>query len=470
MSNRSLSEIIADFTLNFTLDAVPKEVQDYAKLMIIDSMGVAIASHHLEDTEIVRKVVTGFSGKLESTLWGTQQKVSMADAVLANGAMIHGLDYDDTHVAGVVHPSASVVSTALSVGEAVGADGKDMLSAIICGWEIIIRLALAAKGKFHDHGFHATGIVAPFASACVAAKLLKLPHNALVNALGICGSQAAALQQFLHDGSSVKKLHPGWASHSAIYALMMAKEGIRGPHKIFEGNYGLYASHLGTIEGVMEAFDDLGQTWRTTEISVKLYPCCHFIHSFIDCVKYLQEEHGFAVDEIQRIECRTEKRFAKVVCQPEEAKKRPVSDYAMRFSLPYIVSMAILKGNVSPMQIDMKYLDDEKVKQLIDKFDCITDETTHNVGHFPGWVKIMLKNGAEYLKIQKYERGAAENPISEYDVITKFRNNVSVHLDQERTERLMDKLKRFDQLANITELLNDLLIEHKTDMEENVCQ
>jgi 2-methylcitrate dehydratase PrpD len=459
MNKPSVSEIIADYTLQFSLKNVPTEVQEYAKLMILDAIGGAVAAFHLEHAKSVRNVALDFASRPDSTLWGTTKKVGMADAVLANAALIHGMDYDDTHVGGVVHPSASVVSTAFTVGEAAGASGREILEAVICGYEIIIRLALAARGGFHDRGFHGTGIVAPFASACVAAKLLHFPQNILIQALGICGSQAAALQEFLHDGSWVKKIHPGWGSHAAIYALMMAKGGLTGPYEVFEGSFGLYASHLGTAEGVREAFDDLGKKWLTTQISVKLYPCCHMIHSFCDCIFALQKEYKFSAEEIKEIECRIEKRCYHIVCSPEQAKKRPTSDYGMRFSLPYIVAMAVLKGKVSPLEIDERYMKDPEVLALIDKIKGVEDEEVKNPGHFPGWVKVTLRDGTVHQKIQSYERGAAENPIAAQDVITKYNNNASVNLSLNQVKRVLDNTIHLDKLSKINTLIDNLVIE-----------
>lgn len=455
----SLSERIAEYTLQFSLTDVPQKVQDHAKLMITDALGGAMAAYHLKHAVSARKVAEDFGSRPESTLWGTKKKVGMADAVLANAALIHGMDYDDTHVGGVVHPSASVVSTAFTVGEAVGATGEEILAAIICGYEIIIRLALAAQGGFHDRGFHGTGIVASFAAACVAAKLLKFPQHVLVHALGICGSQAAALQEFLHDGSWVKKIHPGWGSHAAIYALMLAKGGLTGPYEVLEGGYGLYQTHLGTVEGVVEAFADLGQKWLTTEIAVKLYPCCHMIHSFSDCIFALLTQHKFSAKDVKEIECRIEKRCYHIVCSPEQAKKRPASDYGMRFSLPYIVAMSVLTGKVSPLEIDEQHMKNPAVIELIDKIRCVEDEGVKNPGHFPGWIKVTLYDGTVYQQVQKYERGAAENPIKQQDVITKYNNNALINLSQEQVKNILDRITHLDKLLNIRELIGDLVIE-----------
>ena len=380
----ALSERIADFTERFALMDVPGEVREHVKLMTLDAIGVAMASYRLPHARAVRAAVLEQGGQPVGTLWGTRRKSSVADAVLANSALIHGMDYDDTHVAGVVHPSASVVATAFTVGEATGASGRDVFEAIILGHEILIRLALAADGGFHDRGFHCSGVVAPFAAACVASKLMQLPGSVLIHALGICGSQAAALQEFLHDGAAVKKIHPGWGCHSALYALAMARQGLTGPREVFEGGYGLYASHIGSVSGIAGAFSDLGSRWRSGEIAVKLYPCCHMIHSFSDCVFALRREHPFKPTEVARIECRIEPRCHRIVCVPEAAKQRPTTEYGIMFSLPFIVAASILQGRLGPAEIDLGQMQNPDLVSLIDKVECIEDEARRLPGYFPG--------------------------------------------------------------------------------------
>jgi 2-methylcitrate dehydratase PrpD len=459
MGEKLLSEIMADFALDLKLDSVPEEVKRFGKMLVIDTLGVAMAAYNLEHAKIVRDTVVDIQSKPESILWGTKKRVGMADAVLANGSLVHGMDYDDTHVKAIVHPSACVVNTALTVGEAVGASGEEIFNAMLCGWEIMVRLGIAANGRFHDVGYHATGIVGPFASACVAAKLLKLPKEVLVNALGICGSQAAGLQEFLRDGSWVKKIHPGWASHSAIYALLMAKRGFTGIQQVFEGEFGVWRTHLRSIDGLRETFNDFGNRWYTKEVAVKLYPCCHFTHSFIDCVLALKKQYGFSAADIERIECRIIKRSSIVCCEPIEVKRRPTTDYAMRFSLPYVLSMAIVKGWVGPEEINEKYIGDSRLNDLMDRIDVIVDEKAESPGHFPGWVKVFLRNGQVYEKIQKYERGASENPISEDDVINKYRNNMKIQYPAAKTDAILNSVLNIEQSKGIADILKNLEIE-----------
>ena len=188
----SISQIMADFALSMRLSDVPREHVEYGKMLLMDTFGVAMSCHDLPHAKAVRAAIEELGAGTGCTLWGSCDQARLPDAVLYNSCLIHGADYDDTHVAGIVHPSASVVATAVTVGESVGATGAQMMEAIIMGWELCVRLALAAKGRFHDVGYHGSGIVAPFASACVAARLMGLDRDTLVNALGICGSQAAA--------------------------------------------------------------------------------------------------------------------------------------------------------------------------------------------------------------------------------------------------------------------------------------
>ena len=249
------------------------------------------------------------------------------------------------------------------------------------------------KGRFHDAGYHATGIIAPFASACVAAKLMGDSADVLTNALGICGSQSAALQEFLQDGTWAKKIHPGWGCHSAMYALSMARGGFTGPKKVFEGKFGMWMTHLGGTDGLEEMFDDLGKVWHITEITAKLYPVCHMTHSFIDCMLRAIDHNGFTAGDIDSVECRIESRCYPIVCTPREAKVRPKTDYMMRFSLPYVVAMAAMAHGMGAAQIDLKYAEDPAVQALMDRIQCVDDDSKRNPGYFPGYMTIVLKDG-----------------------------------------------------------------------------
>jgi 2-methylcitrate dehydratase PrpD len=453
-----VSEKIAKFALNIERRDIPDAVVDHAKLLLLDTIGVAMVSRVLPHARIIADVVKEMGGRPDATLWGSNQCVRVSDALLYNSALIHGIDYDDTHVAGIVHPSASVVATAITIGEYVKAAPRDIFTAIIMGWEVIAALAVAANGRFHDIGYHASGLLSSFVSACVAARLMGESEAILCDALGICGSQAAALQEFLHDGSWTKKMHPGWGCHSAYYALMLARRGYKGPKKVFEGDFGLYKTHIGTTEGLDERIDELSRVWRTTEITFKLYPVCHFTHAFIDCALWLRQRHGIASDDIRQIICRIDSRGYSIVCNPIEKKKQPDSDYLMRFSLPYVVSVAIAKGRLSSWDIDIALANDPKIKELMQRVNCIVDEKVKNEGHFPGCVEIITNGGSSYITSIPYEKGTKENPIEKDDVLVKFNNNLASIYPKNRIEAIKKLIFDFESLESVAKLIDYLVL------------
>lgn len=452
----TISQKIADFALSLSLSDVPQEVLEYGKLLLMDTFGVAMSCQNLEHAKAVRSAVESMGSAPQATLWGTQEKASLPDAALYNACLIHGADYDDTHVAGIVHPSASVVATAITVGEYVHASGEEVMAAILIGWEVITRLGVAAKGRFHDRGFHGTGVVASFAAACVAARLMGDDPKVLENALGICGSQAAGLQEFLHDGTWTKKIHPGWGAHSALYALAMARAGFTGPAKVLEGEFGMWMTHCGGTDGLEEAFSDLGTVWRTKEITVKLYPVCHMTHSFIDCMRALMEEHQFTAEDIASAECRIESRCYPIVCTPRAVKTRPTTDYIMRFSLPYVVAMAAVKGRVSPSEIDLRYAADPQVCSLMDRIQCVEDDTKRNPGYFPGYLTVVLKDGRTLVKDQRWEMGTEQNPLNLQAVRRKFMDNLAPLYSEEQIQTLLDHVEQLRKAPDVIGLITAL--------------
>jgi len=232
------SEIIADFAVNLRFESIPSEVIAKAKLHLFDIIGVGFASISETFAKSIIEVAKELSGKKESTIIGDEELSSREYVACANGALIHGVDFDDTHIPGIVHPSVCIVLAVLACGEVRGITGKEALEALVLGYEIITRIGMAADGKFHDKGFHATPLCGTFAASLVAGRIEGQTVQQLVNAMGICGSQARGIQQFLFDGTWTKRLHPGWAVHSGIIASLLASRGFTGPSEVFEGKFG----------------------------------------------------------------------------------------------------------------------------------------------------------------------------------------------------------------------------------------
>lgn len=453
-----MSERIADFACNANLHDIPPSVVEYGKSILMDVFGVALTCVNLGHAKAIWETLDELSNTGNCTLWGGSRTANLADAAMYNSCLIHGADYDDTHIAGFVHPSAPVVSTAIACGELVNASGREILEAMIVGWEVIIRLGIATKGRGDDIGFHTTGLLASFASACTAARLLGVSKEALVNALGICGSQAGALQEFLNSGAQVKKLHPGWGSHCAIYAVLLAKHGLSGPPRVFEGTFGLWKTHFGDVDGLEESFRDLGQTWHIEQVAFKMYPICHDTHSFVDCAIRVMNREGFSADQIRHVECRIEPRCYDIVCMPLKAKTRPQNDFIMRFSLQYVVAASLLFGCVTPAEINMGFANDARVLNLIDKIESVPDPDKENPGYLPGWIKITLNDGREYTEEQLYEAGSSQNPIDIRHVRGKYFLNMKHFYSQAQAEKILDLIQGFDKMETVNPFLKAIAV------------
>ena len=336
---RTVSAAFADFTLGLSLDAVPAELVRKAKGHMLDGLGIALASTGFDyagpTLEGARKLGSG----TEAHALGTGAPLPPAGAALVNGVLIHGLDFDDTHIGAIYHATAPALASALAAGEAAGVSGRELLTGYIAGLEIGCRLGLAAGGGFHDRHFHPTALCGAFAATYVAGRLTGVDAATLVSASGLCGSMAAGVLEL--QGSWLKRMHPGWAAHSGVAAVALASSGFVGPTTMFEGPRGFYQTHLGRIPtGESSPVHRLGQDWSIGGIALKPYPCCHFIHGFVDCALALRPK--VELDEIERIDCPIHKRIQPMVGGPQ----RPSEPYAAMFSVPYTVALALVTGQV----------------------------------------------------------------------------------------------------------------------------
>jgi len=262
------------FVEKLVFDDVPKDVIEEVRLHILDTLGVALASHGMDFAHIMLEVSKGLGGPPESTAIGSGERLSAPNAALVNGTMAHGLDYDDMHREASLHLSAFTVPTALAVSEAKGESGKSAILGSVAGYEIGARLGLAASGRLLLRGWHPTGVLGAFAAAAVTGSILGLNAKQISNAMGIAGSQSSGSAQWIEEGSWTKRMHPGWAAHSGIIAGLLAQKGYDGPQRIYEGKMGLYSSYIGNGDFDLERLTQgLGSSWETRQICYKLYPC-----------------------------------------------------------------------------------------------------------------------------------------------------------------------------------------------------
>ncbi|HEV8673735.1 MAG TPA: MmgE/PrpD family protein [Methylomirabilota bacterium] len=455
MTSPSVARRFARFVTSLRLDQVPPSITERTALLALDTLGCALAAATMDFGRAVIRTAQDLGGPAESTVIGGHAKVAAANAVLANGTLAHGLDFDDTREEAIVHTGAAAVPTALAVGEARGAGGAAVLEALIAGVEVMCRVGLAVPGRFHARHFHPTALAGSFAAAAAAGKLHGLDEDGLVRAFGICGSQASGIIEYLADGTWTKRLHPGWAAHAGVVAVLLARSGFTGPERVFEGEHGFYAAFAGDHDA--DRLDDLlgtlGQVWELARLTFKPYPCGSIAHPYMDCALRLRERHRVRHDEIVEVRCRTHPGPVPRLWEPLADKQRPPNGYAAKFSLPYLVAVMLVKGQAGLAELSDEAVRDEAVLRVAGRVGYELDPTIDYPRRFTGHVRGRLADGRVIEEVQDHPRGGPEAPMTRQELLAKFRGNAGLLLPAERVEQVIGAVTDLAALPRLDALM-----------------
>jgi 2-methylcitrate dehydratase PrpD len=345
-----------------------------------------------------------------------------------------------------------VIPTVLALGEAGGLDGRAVITAAVAGYESVARIGMGAPAAFHRRGWHATSTCGTFAAALAAGVCERLDRKALTSALGIAGSFASGVMEFLEDGSWVKRLHPGWAGQAGATAAALARAGFPGPATILEGRYGLYRTFV-DADPDLRPFDTLGRRWETLNIGFKPYPACHYLHAFLDCALSLRETHRIDAGAIEAIECLVPPSGMPIVAEPYPAKLRPRTPYDAQFSLPFSVAAAFVDGRVDLDTYTADHLGDPRVLALADRVTCRPDPNTTVPNGFPGWVRVRLADGRTLEAREPDGRGGPARPLPERAIVEKFRANAGRVLGASRVSEIERATLALDTLPDVRSLM-----------------
>ena len=459
MSHPGVARRFARFVAGLALEDVPPPVVARASWLALDTIGNCLASSGQEFGRSVLQVAERLGGPPESTLVGGKTKVAAANAVLANGTLAHGLDFDDTREDAIVHTGSVAVSTALAVGEAVGASGRAALEALIAGGEVMCRVGLAVPGRFHARHYHPTALAGSFAAAAGAGKLHGLTEDELVRAFGICGSQAGGIIEYLADGSWTKRLHPGWAAHAGVVAALLARSGFTGPETVFEGAHGFYQAFAGGHDGgrLDELLASLGRVWELEQLTFKPYPCGSIAHPYMDCALRLRDRHRIRPDQIAEVRCRTAEGPVPRLWEPLAAKQAPPNGYAAKFSLPYLLAVMLVKGQAGLAAFSDEAVRDEGVLGVAARVTYELDPAIDYPRQFVGHVRIRLSDGRLVEERQDHPRGGPAFPMAPEELEAKFRSNAGLVAPADRVERIIRHVTGMaaeERLTALMELLS----------------
>ncbi|MGE0503366.1 MAG: MmgE/PrpD family protein [Rhizobiaceae bacterium] len=435
----AIASALARFVATTGGGEIPAPVGSRAMHHILDAVGIALA---VSRYDYARKAVDGLglvSAEGAVPVLGFPAAWAPRDAATINGLLCHGLDFDDTHLKGVIHPTVAQFPAALSAAVMAGATVGEMVSAYILGVETSVRIASVARGGFHRAGFHPSGVCNAPAAALAAGRLLGLDETGLRHAQGIALSMASGTLEFLEDGAWTKRLHPGWAASSGITAAAMAKAGYVGATSPYSGRFGLYRAFLGGEDecdyGL--ATDGLGSDWELFQTAIKPYPACHLTHGCIDAAISIASEHRLEADDIASVEALVHADMVPTICEPVASKRRPKNGYDAQFSIPFLVATALLEGRITIASLEEDRLRDPSILRLADKVDYATDPRSGFPRHYSGEVIVTTVDGRRIAERAQVNSGAPDMPVTDAGIIKKFEGNAATALQPAGVEALM---------------------------------
>lgn len=416
-----LSSQIAQFAIDTRGNGLPQAVADIGSQLLLDIAGLCIAAR---GTDYVAATAKATETGGHCTALGQADGRDMYGAALINGTAAHGEDFDDTFEGGPIHSSAVIWPAVLAVGERYGLTGPQVMAGMAIGTELMCRLAMVAPKAIHKAGFHPTAVIGTLGASAAAATALGLNRGQFVNALGIAGSMASGIIEYLADGSWTKRMHAGWAAQSGIRAAVMARHGFVGPKTVLEGTHGFFSGFAPSrTPDFSKLTDGLGSHWHMTSIAFKPYACGTMTQPYVDCAIELAK-CGISAVDIQSIVCKVGEGTVHRLWEPLENKQAPKTAYAGKFSTPYCIAVGFLDRAAGLEQFTEQRIADLDVTALAKKVSYEVDPDNPYPDRFTGHLRVTLTNGDVLELTRENMRGGAHEPLSNEEIEAKYCQNV----------------------------------------------
>jgi len=431
----TVSAIYADFAKATRFEDLPAGTVQQAKKVFLDLIGVSLAGYQsMAFPKMVVDYVVSLGGRAEATVIHGKKKIPAIHAAFANASCAHALDMDDGHRFAASHPGVVIIPAAIAAAQLADTSTKTLISGIVVGYEIMIRIGRAITPSSLNRGFHITGITGPFGAAGAAANIMGLGREETVAAFGMAGLQASGLIQVNHEeeGSMVKPMNPGRASMSGLLSCILAQKGARGPLQIFEGEDGfLKAFTEGAEKDAL--VHDLGRVYEISNVYLKLYSACRHAHAPIDAAFEAFRRSGLGVAEIEKIIVETYPAAVRLAGIPHAT-----TPSAGRFSIPFSVALALVKQDAGADKYCEENIQDQTIQGLAGKLEMVASERWEKVYPQQRGATVTIVNGVGESWTAEVElaKGEPENPASWEEICKKFETNATQLLSMKDAERL----------------------------------
>ena len=416
----SVAETLADKIAALQAGTLPAATTRKCEDLLIDVVGLCVTARN---ADYIGSALAGCDDDGPCTAIGHRRTLNAAGAAFVNGTAAHGEDFDDTFEGGPVHAGAVIVPAVLAACERHNPDGRMALLGIAVGTEVLCRLSLVVPKAVHKAGFHPTAVFGAMGAAAGVGAALGLDSKQIVNALGVAGSMAGGIIEYLAEGAWTKRLHAGWAAQSGIRAALLARGGFVGPRTVFEGVHGLFHGFAHTTKGDYDALiGDFGTRWVADTLAFKPYPCGTMAQPYIDCARRLAAR-GIQPEDVTEIVCEVAEGTVHRLWEPRADKQSPRNGYAAKFAVPYLLATGFVHGGVGLGAFTESAIRDARVLALAAKVEFTIDPDNPYPINYTGHIRATLRDGSVVEERQPYLRGGAQEPLTRQDVIDKFRLN-----------------------------------------------
>jgi len=432
-SKKGVSELLVNFLYNLNYNNLPSEVIDQAKRCLLDYLGVVLAGSTTETAKKIQTFLSKFNDEGNITAIGYQRKTDIFKASLANGITSHVLELDEGHRRSTVHSGSAVISTLLPLVEQENIDGRIAIVGIVAGYETAIRIARAIQPSHRSCGFHATATCGTFGAAMAASKVLNLSEKEMSCALGIAGTSASGLQQYLEDGSEIKQYHPGKAALCGLLAAYLAQSGLTAPNNILEGKLAFFQAASDEYN-TSEITNNLGHKFSIIDVYFKPYAACRHCHAPIEAIINIRSKNNVEVNKVENINVSSYKSAVDGHTNPY-----PQSEVGAKMSLPFSVAVALKAGSASPKEFTSDVFNNSEILNLAKKVEVHEEpELTHLYpDKRPAIVEIVTKDGNKFRERVDFPKGEPENPLSDNEIINKFMNLASCCRSKEEISNIL---------------------------------
>ncbi|MHB8771878.1 MAG: MmgE/PrpD family protein [Syntrophales bacterium] len=451
------TDLLTEYVHKLSFAALPGEAVEAAKRVLLDYLASAMAGYKINRTfnEALWGVVGEMGGKKESRVLFQGARLPAPHAALLNAAYGHGADLDDGHRTAQGHPGVPVIPAVLALAEAHGLGGRAVITAIVAGYDIFVRMATALNPSHLSRGFHTTGTVGTLASAGAAASILNLPPAQIRNTLSLAALQAAGLLEVAESGQMAKPFHPAKAAFNAVLAARLAEQGAEGPREPLEGKKG-YIRAFADQADLTALSKDLGKKFRISSCYIKLYPACRHTHGAIDAALKLRQTGGFSLNSLRAV---------KVHVYPAAINLtgsifKPKNEDEAKFSLPYTVATALTKGHFSLKDLDAATGLDRETRGVIAKLEIISDPKLENpAANLRGArVELVLKDGTTLREEVRLPKGDPEVPATAADMENKLAFCAEDLFPAARQRAILKAVDNLDRLENVGPLLKLIVL------------